>query len=150
MSDKLVETIKFKIGLSGTYWNKKPGYSVKLDGQEKITGSITEENEVIEYLEFEADVEEDSSHCLEICLLNKTDADCFVDKNGTITKDMLLNIESIEIEDIDLGILKWTASEFVPYDTSIAPIKGCVNLGWNGSYKLVFDSPFYLWLLHNL
>lgn len=150
MSDKLVETIKFKIGLSGTYWDKKPGFLIKLDGEEKLRGSITKDNEVVEYLEFEADVEEDRSHCLEICLLNKTDTDCFVDENGAITKDMLLNIESLEIEDIDLGILKWSASNFVPDDTSITPIKGCVNLGWNGSYKLEFNSPFYLWLLDNL
>jgi hypothetical protein len=150
MSDKLVETIKFKLGLSGSFWEKRPAYSIRLDGQEKISGSITSENEVIEYLEFEADIEEDQSHILEICLLNKTDLDCFVDENGMITKDMLLNIESIEIEDIDLGILKWSASEFTPNDQTLAPIKGCVNLGWNGSYRLEFNSPFYLWLLDNL
>ena len=150
MSDKLFETIKFKIGLSGSYWDKKPAFSIRLDGQEKLTGSITSDSEVVEYLEFEAEVEEEQTHSLEICLLNKTDLDCFVDENGQITRDMLLNIESIEIEDIDLGILKWSASEFTPNDQGIAPIKGCVNLGWNGVYRLEFNSPFYLWLLDNL
>jgi hypothetical protein len=150
MSDKLSETLKFKVGLSGSYWDKRPAYSIRIDGEEKLAGTISADNEVIEYLEFEAEIDEDQTHSLEICLLNKTDLDCFVDESGVITRDMLLNIESIEIEDIDLGILKWSSSEFTPSDTSIAPIKGCVNLGWNGVYRLDFASPFYIWMLDNL
>ena len=84
-----------------------------------------------------------------ISLVNKTDLDCFVDENGNITRDMLLNIESIEIDDIDLGVLKWTLSEFTPDDTAIAPLKSCVNLGWNGTYRLTFNTPFYVWLLEH-
>lgn len=150
MNKKLLENLEFKIGLSGSYWDKKPEYSVRINGVEKATGTITSESNITEFIEFEYELEEGQQHTLEICLLNKTDSDCFVDTQGQITKDMLLNVDSVEIDGIDLGNLKWSASEFVPFDSSISSLKSCVNLGWNGTYKLTIASPFYLWLLDNL
>jgi hypothetical protein len=72
---------------------------------------------------------------------------------------MLLHVESIEIDEIDIGTLKWTASSYFPdYPDSyldetqkqIKELKGFVDLGWNGTWKLPFASPFYIWLLENL
>ena len=63
---------------------------------------------------------------------------------------MLLNIDSIEIDEIDISELKWSASEFVADDPNRPTLQECVNLGWNGSYQLKFTSPFYLWLLENM
>ena len=69
---------------------------------------------------------------------------------------MLLNIESIEIDDIDIGHLRYTASKYelvkkqVFNGAIVSELKSCVNLGFNGTYVMQFDSPFYLWLLENL
>ena len=43
-------------------------------------------------------------------MVNKQNYDTVVLKDGTIDKDMLLNIENIVIDDIDIGNLKWTVS----------------------------------------
>jgi hypothetical protein len=145
------ETLIFRIGVSGSYWDKKPAYSVSVDGVEQASAVIAADTGVVEYAEFTLAVMEDSPHLLEIKLLNKTDDDVVQSQDQTeIVKDMLLNIESISIDDIELGQIKWDESEFVAEDPVRPTLKNCVNLGWNGSYQLKFDSPFYLWLLEKM
>lgn len=140
------ETLSFKIGLTATYWNRKPQYTVLLNGTTYAEGQC---DDSISYVEFSADVLEDQEHCLEIRLENKTNADT-ITEGDKIVKDMLLNIDSIEVEEIELGEVKWNLSEFVADDPKRETLKRCVNLGWNGSYQLKFSSPFYLWLLENM
>jgi hypothetical protein len=143
------ESIKFRVGLSGIYWNKKPSYSVGVNGTVYKTGIISAESGVTEHVEFECEIPEGDNR-LEITLSNKEDSDVVQNQDkSAIVNDLLLNIESVEIDEIDLGSLKWTASEFVPVDTTKPTLKSCVNLGWNGTYSLAFTSPFYLWLLEN-
>ena len=148
MSDNQLnfETLSFKIGLSAVYWSKKPKYTVLLDGKKCAEGQC---DESLSLIEFSAELIEDKDHCLEIRLENKTNFDTVLE-NNEIVKDMLLNIDSIEIDEINLGLVKWTLSEFVADDPKIETMKECVNLGWNGSYQLKFSSPFYLWLLENM
>ena len=140
------ETLVFKIGLTASYWGKKPQYSVLLNGKKYAEGTC---DESLSYVEFTADVVEEQEHILEIRLENKTDADTVTEGNE-IVKDMLLNIDSIEIDGVELGEIKWNFSEFVADDPNRPILKRCVNLGWNGSYRLKFTSPFYLWLLENM
>ena len=141
-----METLSFKIGLSGTFFNNVPAYSILVNGIKQTSGKVSAETEIIE---FSADIEDDQEHILEIRLENKTNRDT-VTENGEIVKDTLLNIDSIAIDDIELGELKWSMSEFVADDPSRPTLLRCVNLGWNGSYRLKFTSPFYLWLLENM
>ena len=141
-----MEDLTFKIGLSGTFFDKVPAYSILLDGVKYASGKASISSELVE---FDASIEEDCKHLLEIRLENKTLKDTIVE-NGTIIKDMLLNIDSISIDDIDIGELKWSLSEVVGDDPSRPTLKECVNLGWNGSYKLEFESPYYLWLLEKM
>jgi hypothetical protein len=155
-----IEKIKFRVGISGTYWDKKPNYSIAISGKEYANGYITVPAGQTEYIEFHADLI-DGDHRLEISLLNKENSDTVkgdTDADGkiTITKDMLLNIEQIEIDDIDIGHLRYSKSYYetvkkqIWKDNIVNRIEQCVNLGWNGTYVLEFSSPFYIWLLENL
>ena len=69
---------------------------------------------------------------------------------------MLLNIVSVEIDEIDLGHLTYSLSEYhvsqyVEYNGEITNlVKNCVNLGWNGTWQLSWNTPFYIWLLENI
>ena len=56
------ETLEFKIGLSGTYWNKRPAYSILLNNKKVLEGSISEESNEVEYVTFTADLEENTKH----------------------------------------------------------------------------------------
>ena len=141
-----METLAFKVGLSGTFFNNVPAYSILLNGVKHASGKVSAETEIVE---FTADLEEDQDHLLEIRLENKTNKDT-VTENNEIVKDTLLNIDSITVDDIEIAELKWTMSEFVADDPVRPILHRCVNLGWNGSYRLKFSSPVHLWLLENM
>ena len=160
MSDK--ENLKFRIGLSGSSKRKKPEFKILLNNNKMIHDSLKADTNVVEYFEFTVEVA-DGANTLEIELLNKSFGDTVLDTSGNILDDMLLNIESIEIDEIDIGTLKWTLSEYKPvYPPNYVrsqilegnqlpqAVKNCVNLGWNGKWQLPFSSPFYIWLLENI
>jgi hypothetical protein len=151
MSD--VERLHFKIGLSGTYWDKVPKYTILVNDTEYGEGYISEQPGNLQFFEFDADVPEGPA-VLKIRLENKTDADVVKDNNDsedfTIVKDMLLSIRSVEINEVNLGELLWSCSTFVGDDTARPTLERCVDLGWNGTWQLKFDSPFYIWVLENI
>jgi hypothetical protein len=145
------ENLKFNISLTGTYWDKKPQFSVWLDDHVVTQSEISSTAEQI--VSFERMVDE-GSHELKIRLENKTNADTVIE-TGEVVKDMLLNIDDITIDDIGLGNLLWSAEYMLDRPQqykgqTIDHLDGCVNLGWNGTYVLKFSSPFYIWLLEKL
>ena len=145
------ENLSFKISLTGTFWDRRPQFSVWLDDHVITQTEIASEAEQI--VSFERRITE-GDHELKIRLENKTNADTVIE-NGEVVKDMLLNIDDITIDDISLGNLLWGA-EYVldkPQEYKgqmIDYLDGCVNLGWNGTYVFKFSSPLYIWLLEKL
>jgi hypothetical protein len=145
-----LEQLKFRIGLSGTYWDKKPQYSIWVNDKKYAGGTTILPSDHIFYIEFQFDCAEESENFLKIRLENKEDSDTIENSEKTeILKDMLLNVHSIEIDDIAIDQLMWSESQFYPDNPDRPIIDQCVNLGWNGSYILKFTSPFYLWLLES-
>ena len=160
MSDK--EKLHFKIGLSGSSTKKQPKFKISVNNTEFVFTQLTGDANATEYFEFDASVDEGKCS-LVIELVNKSMRDTVLDAGGNIVEDMLLNIDSIEIDEIDLGSLLWTASEYRPnypekHKLKVTQlgqqppesIKNCINLGWNGAWTLPFVSPFYIWLLENI
>lgn len=142
------EHLKFKVGVSGTYWDRQPEFTICVNGNEYVSGLAHTETQ---YYEFEAVLAEDQPHALQIRLTNKTDADVVEsDDKSQILKDMLLNIDYVSIDDLELGKLLWSQSKFVADNAEKPTLTECVNLGWNGTYTLEFRSPFYMWLLDYL
>lgn len=145
------ETLSFKISLTGTFWDRRPQFSVWLDDHVVTQSEIASTAEQI--VSFERKVDE-GKHELKIRLENKTNRDTVVE-NGEVVKDMLLNIDDIIIDDISLGNILWSAEYILDKKQTykgqeIDHLDGCVNLGWNGTYILKFTSPFYIWLLEKL
>jgi hypothetical protein len=160
MSDS--ETLHFKIGLSGSSQVKHPRFKILVNDTEFVNGELTGGANETEYFEFDALVAE-GENSLIIEFNNKAVHDTVMDSNGTIIQDLLLNIDSVEIDEIDTGSLLWTASKYQPNYPEMYKIKtaqsgqelsesitNCVNLGWNGRWSLSFTSPYYIWLLENL
>ena len=145
------ESLEFAVTVSGTYWDKKPQFSIWLDDKVIIQTEIS--GDALQTHKFTRDIDE-GEHTLRIKLENKTDSDTLIVDNK-VTKDMLLNIDDIVIDDINLGHIKWDADYILDKShlyqgKEITNLEHCVNLGWNGSYILKFNSPFYLWLLEKL
>lgn len=160
MSDN--ETLHFKIGLSGSSRVKHPTFKILVNDTELVNSKLAGGPNETEYFEFDATVAE-GKNSLIIEFNNKSVHDTVMDSNGTIIEDLLLNIDSVEIDEIDIGSLLWTASEYRPNYPEMYRIKtaqsgqelpesltNCVNLGWNGRWSLSFTSPYYIWLLENL
>ena len=139
-------------------WAKRVHGVKGSDAAHKACAKLSE----TEYFEFDLELTEGENQ-LEIELLNKGFGDTTIDQDGNIIDDLLLNIDSIEIDEIDLGSLKWTLSDYQPVyperykaevfrrgDNLPDSVKNCVNLGWNGKWVLPFTSPFYIWLLENI
>jgi hypothetical protein len=146
------ERLTFEVVLSGTYWDKKPQFSVWVDDHVVVQSEIAEPN-VPQPISFKRELDE-GSHQLKVRLENKTDQDTKV-VDDEVIKDMLLNIEDIIIDDISLGSLCWDATYILdkPHEfqgETINHLDQCVNLGWNGTYILKFSTPFYIWLLEKL
>jgi len=149
MSD--TEKLHFKIGIAGTYWKKVPVYSILINDSVVVDHkAVTGASEETYYEEFDYTLEEGPA-VLKILLENKDNGDTIVGDDGnTILKDMLLNIKSIEIDEIDIGSLIYSNSKFVGNEDTRPVLDGCVDLGWNGTWTFPFESPFYIWLLENL
>lgn len=157
------ETLHFKIGLSGSSDKKHPEFQISVNEQECVgRRQLTAGANEVEYFEFDVEIEQEDCS-LTIELLNKSMYDTVLDPNGNIVEDLLLNIDSIEIDEINLGSLLWVASEYKPnypqkHQLKVTQlgqelpevVKNCVNLGWNGKWTLPFTSPFYIWLLENI
>lgn len=154
------EQLHFRIGLSGTYWDKKPQYSVAVNSVETANGTVDTESDQVFYVEFDSESDQEIN-CLSIRLNNKTDLDVKKDNyddphNFQIIGDMLLNIVSVEIDGIDLGHLTYSLSEYhVDHpvwidDQPVKLVRNCVSLGWNGTWNLTWTNPFYIWLLESI
>jgi len=154
------EKLHVKIGLSTTYWDRKPNVIIGVDDMPYFSATIQEPSDNVFYVEFDVDIEE-GPHALEIALTNKQDGDTVKDNyqdpnNYTIVKDMTVNIHSVEIDDLDLGQMVFNESVFELFDPvelngkTVTKLDRCVNLGFNGKWALAFNSPFYLWLLEKM
>ena len=144
------ETLHFKIELAGTYWAKRPQYSILVNDDLIKTDTITADSGDSVFVEFDHAVNE-GSVSLNIRLENKSDTDTVENSDKTgIVKDMLLHVRSMEIDEIDLGNMIWTKTQFVGNDAARPILDNCVDLGWNGTWTLKFNSPFYIWLLENI
>ena len=145
------EKLSFVVTLSGTFWDRRPQFSIWLDDHAVIQSEIISTAQ--QPVTFERIIDE-GPHTLKIRLENKIATDTLIE-NGEVVKDMLLNIDDITIDDISLGNLLWSAEYILDekqmyQGKEIDHLDGCVNLGWNGTYVLKFSSPFYIWLLEKL
>jgi hypothetical protein len=149
-SDKL----HIKLGLSGTYWDRRPEYRVSVNDTILLHSQISSESDIIEYHEFTVDGISNSS-VLKIELLNKQNSDTVQSEDKTqILKDMLLNIHSISVDGVDMGVLLQSKCEYRPIYplgyTGDDIVHDTVNLGWNGSWTIAWTNPYFIWLLENL
>lgn len=145
-----LEPIDIVINLSSSYWQDPPKAKVYIDDNLIFEDKIIESKEI----KWSGDLTEDR-HKLTIELFDKNKYQTIVE-DGKIIKDQLLNINSISFDEIDIGFLKHSLSNYYPnkdlYVEENTPllVKNCVNLGYNGKWELEFSTPIYIWLLENI
>ena len=77
-----------------------------------------------------------------------TNTDAVLIEDGKVSKDQLLNIDSLLLDEIEVGVLRH--SNGVLTTTDGRTFKEIVNIGYNGIWEFQFETPLYLWLLENL
>ncbi|MBC8435602.1 MAG: hypothetical protein H8D84_01315 [Proteobacteria bacterium] len=155
------EKLKFKLELYATMWDKPPIADIKINEKSYFKEEIASTKDKPTIIEFEQELEEGKSYNLIIDRLGKGKRQTIVE-NEKIIKDQLLNIKSIEIDEIDLGSLiydgvykpnypePWATQQAEAGNKLPETLKNVTQMGHNGTWTLTFTSPFYMWLLENL
>ena len=155
------EKLKFKLELWAEHWDKAPVAEIKINLESKFKQEITGTEENPSVAEFEHELVEGEKYVLQIVRSNKTPNQSVVE-NGKIVKDQLLNIKSIEIDEIDIGALVYEGVYTPEYPEPWATqqresgkelpesFRNVTRMGHNGTWSLQFESPFYMWLLEHL
>jgi len=156
------EKLKFKLELYATMWDKPPHAEVLINDISNFSGEITGTEEKPDVIEFEQELEEGKEYNLVILRSGKDQNQTVVNENGDLLKDQMLNIKSIEIDEIDIGALVYEGVYSPKYPEPWASqqksagrelpetFKNVTQMGHNGEWRFPFKSPFYIWLLENL
>ena len=156
------EKLKFKIELYATMWDKPPHAEILIGDKSHFTGDITGTEDKPNVVEFEHEFTEGKKCELIINRLGKDGNQTVVNDKGDLLKDQLLHIKSIEIDEIDIGVLvyegvytpkypePWASQQREAGTELPESFKNVTSMGHNGKWKFKFQSPFYMWLLENL
>ena len=155
------EKLKFKLELYATMWDKPPVAEILINNKSCFKQEISATEDKPHLIEFEHELEEGKAYNLIIDRSGKNKNQTVV-KDGKITKDQLLHIKSIEIDDIDIGGLvydgvykptypePWATQQVEAGNKLPETFKNVNQMGHNGTWTFTFKSPFYMWLLENL
>ena len=156
------EKLKFKIEVYATMWDKPPVAEIFIDNQSFGKKAINGTEQDPDVFEFEHTLENDKEYRLIIKRSGKEGNQTVINDKGDILKDQLLNIKTIEIDEIDIGALvyegEYTPTYPEPWATQQREsgndlkdsVKNVTRMGFNGQWEFKFGSPFYMWLLENL
>ena len=123
---------------------------------------ITGTEEKPDIIEFEHECKEEETYNLLIKRSGKGKGQTVVNEKGDILKDQLLHIKRIEIDEIDIGGLvyegeytpiypePWASQQIKDGIDLKTSLRNVTAMGFDGTWKFKFSSPFYMWLLENL
>ena len=97
--------------------------------------------------------EDDAEHELRVVLKNKLPQHTTVDADGNITQDAVITVGSFEFEEIDVNrvvqdLAVYTHDFNGSGNTTQSKFFGI--MGCNGTLRLKFSTPIYIWLLENM
>lgn len=141
--------IKFSCSIGTTDASADLGLTILLDQAVVYSSDHVRGPELVNY-EF-SDI--DGEHVLEFCLTNKRIEHTRIDLEGNIMEDARLTIADVSFEGIELNqIFIDRAVYHHDFNGSAAPIddKFYGEMGCNGTVRLEFTTPIYLWLLENM
>ena len=123
---------------------------VMLDGQVQWQGCPGTD---VQDIAVEFNDADDESHVLEFVLSGKTIEHTKITDQGEITSDVRVRIQDIAFDDI---VIDQIVSELAKYHhdfngTQTATVDRFYGeMGCNGTVRLEFTTPIYLWLLENM
>lgn len=124
--------------------------AVCLDGKIQWQGCPSTD---LQDITVEFDDADDQPHVLEFVLSGKTIEHTRITDQGEITSDVTVRIEDIAFDDI---VIDQIVSELAEYNHDFNGTQPATvdrfygEMGCNGTVRLEFTTPIYLWLLENM
>jgi len=121
-----------------------------LDGQVQWQGQPGTD---VQEISVEFDDADDQTHVLEFVLSGKTSEHTQITEQGEIVSDVTVQIKDIAFDDI---VIDQMVSELAEYHHDFNGTQAAVmdrffgTMGCNGTVRLEFTTPIYLWLLENM
>ena len=151
----MAESVAIDITLSSEWHVSPPSIEFWIDDNLITSDFVSEKvkEKASKKLSWSGELDE-GDHVIKIKLKDKANHQTVLNKStGEILFDQLLHIETISIDEIDLGFLCYKLGKFYP-DKALRPdlddvIPNLNCIGYNGEWQLKFQVPTYLWLLEN-
>jgi len=156
-----MNTVKLEFDVGTTDAECKLGVKVMLDNNVIYDNThVTNTDHIAHDID-----DQDAEHELTIELYGKLPEYTEIDSAGNIVKDAMINVQNFKIDDIDISSIITDFPNQLYSDVPIHIIQYChdfngtqpatVNrfygpMGCNGTVRLKFTTPIYLWLLENL
>lgn len=124
--------------------------AVVLDGQSQWQGRPGTD---VQEISVEFEDADDQTHVLEFILSGKTSDHTRITEQGEIVSDVTVQIKDIAFDDI---VIDQIFSELAEYHHDFNGTQSVVverfygTMGCNGTVRLEFTTPIYLWLLENM
>jgi hypothetical protein len=144
-----MDQIQFKCVISSTDFAVPLGMEIWLDDHRFFDQDHIDQSTQIDH----AVSDDDGEHELRFVLKNKLPGHTQVDADGNIVSDARLIISGIEFDGIDCGYLATKLAEYQhDFNGTGEPTtqRFYGELGCNGTVRLKFSTPIYIWLLENM
>ena len=144
-----MENITLKFTLESTDYSVPLGMRVRLDNNVIYESNHVTSEQIVEHSLSDADAE----HELTFELFGKKSEHTKINEAGEIVSDAMLSIKNLEIDEIEIDqLIKNIAVYQHDFNGTQAPteVKFYSHLGCNGTVRLKFSTPVYLWLLENM
>jgi hypothetical protein len=154
--------MNIEISIFSTWWDRPPKVKIQLDDTVFFHGLVENRSTsplIVKFDSPDLDIGQGSRLSIE---LSEKSGDQTVLIDDTIVRDQLLHIDKIEINNIDLGYLKygaiyrpnypelWFQQQVELGNTPPATLTKADILGYNGTWEFDFTHPFHIWYLENL
>ena len=122
----------------------------------KLDGLILEHNLDVcqcKIIEIAVDDDQKGDHLLEIEMTGKTWNHTTIDPEGKITSDALIYLRDFRMDDIPIDQLVWENARYHHDHNGTGATQDhdfFGSMGCNGTVRLAFHTPVYLWLLENM
>lgn len=125
-------------------------FTAALDDQVFYHGTLGDQPQIITC---ELDDDEERDRSLTLTMAGKTAQHTKVDADGNIVEDVVISLADFAFDDIRLGHVMTEKSRY-RHDfngtQSLQDDQFFGSMGCNGTVRLDFYSPIYLWLLENI
>jgi hypothetical protein len=144
----IVQTTKLGFKISAT--DALLDLAVVLDGQSQWQGRPGTD---VQEISVEFEDADDQTHVLEFILSGKIPEHTRITDQGEITSDVRVRIQDIAFDNIEIDQI---FSELAEYHHNFNGSQPAIvdrfygEIGCNGTVRLEFTTPIYLWLLENM